>query len=161
MASRRMPSDSQRSTVISVAWRHYVTRTKSILRTKTRTLCVYKRTLISSKMNSRRSCSSGTLNMVRSTCGPHPCSWKLNISAGELRTMFAQNAGIYLDHYFREHPHPSISWIHDLGNARYDEASRSLLIDAENANELISKHVSGFSMPLLHLQLNTLPTADA
>ncbi|KAH8107113.1 Non-repetitive/WGA-negative nucleoporin C-terminal-domain-containing protein [Cristinia sonorae] len=63
------------------------------------------------------------------------------IEHGELRTMFAQNNGPYLDRYFAEHPHPNISWIHDLGNGRYNEASHLLLTDADNANELLSKHL--------------------
>ncbi|TCD68905.1 hypothetical protein EIP91_009455 [Steccherinum ochraceum] len=73
------------------------------------------------------------------------------IEHGELRTMFAQDSGTYLDQYFAEHPHPSISWIHDLGRGRYDQASKSLLEDAENANELLSKHLMLSIGKLSHL----------
>ncbi|KAH9900978.1 Non-repetitive/WGA-negative nucleoporin C-terminal-domain-containing protein [Cubamyces lactineus] len=63
------------------------------------------------------------------------------IEHGELRTMFAQDHNEYLDAFFAEHPHPGISWIHDLGRGRYALASQALLTEAEHAPELVSKHL--------------------
>ncbi|KAI0331109.1 hypothetical protein GY45DRAFT_1322812 [Cubamyces sp. BRFM 1775] len=63
------------------------------------------------------------------------------IEHGELRTMFAQEHNEYLDMFFAEHPHPGISWIHDLGRGRYALASQALLTEAEHAPELVSKHL--------------------
>lgn len=61
---------------------------------------------------------------------------------GELRTMFAQEQDEYLDKFFAEHPHPNISWIHQLGKGDYGSASETLLEQAHNASELDSKQVS-------------------
>ncbi|KAI0362165.1 hypothetical protein OH77DRAFT_1515456 [Trametes cingulata] len=77
------------------------------------------------------------------------------IEHGELRTMFAQNHSEYLDTFFAEHPHPGISWIHDLGRGRYALASQALLTEAEHAPELVSKHLMLSIGKLSHLaQLN-------
>jgi len=73
------------------------------------------------------------------------------IEHGELRTMFAQNNGGYLDQYFADHPHLNISWIHDLGNGRYGAASRTLLLDADSANELAAQHLMLSIGKLAHL----------
>ncbi|KII88453.1 hypothetical protein PLICRDRAFT_110437 [Plicaturopsis crispa FD-325 SS-3] len=65
------------------------------------------------------------------------------IEHGELRTMFAQEDayGEYMDKFFDQHPHPSISWIHDLGKGRHGAASETLLIQAQGAKDLASKHL--------------------
>lgn len=55
--------------------------------------------------------------------------------------MFAQEHGNYLDKFFARRPNPSISWIHDFGKRRYGPASESLLLEAETASELETKHV--------------------
>ena len=70
--------------------------------------------------------------------------------------MFAQEHNEYLDSFFAEHPHPGISWIHDLGRGRYALASQALLTEAEHAPELVSKHVSY----LCHTILDTFPDVD-
>lgn len=61
---------------------------------------------------------------------------------GELRTLFAQEHDQYLDEFFAENPQPDISWINDLGRARYGLASDALLRVAAHASELEVKHVS-------------------
>ncbi|KZT70169.1 hypothetical protein DAEQUDRAFT_709105 [Daedalea quercina L-15889] len=63
------------------------------------------------------------------------------IEHGELRTLFAQEHDQYLDEFFVEHPQPDISWIHDLGQARYGPASDALLNVASHASELEVKHL--------------------
>ena len=63
------------------------------------------------------------------------------IEHGELRALFAQDHIEYLDLFFAEHPHPSISWIHDLGRGRFAQAAQDLQSEAEHAPELVSKHV--------------------
>ncbi|KAJ8487889.1 hypothetical protein ONZ51_g3889 [Trametes cubensis] len=73
------------------------------------------------------------------------------IEHGELRTMFAQEHNEYLDSFFAEHPHPGISWIHDLGRGRYALASQALLTEAEHAPELVSKHLMLSVGKLSHL----------
>ncbi|KAL7283436.1 hypothetical protein ACG7TL_002866 [Trametes sanguinea] len=73
------------------------------------------------------------------------------IEHGELRTMFAQDHSPYLDTFFAEHPHPGISWIHDLGRGRYALASQALLAEAEHAPELVSKHLMLSVGKLSHL----------
>lgn len=60
---------------------------------------------------------------------------------GELRTLFAQEHDQYLDEFFAENPQPDISWINDLGRARYGLAADALLHVAGNASELEVKHV--------------------
>ena len=65
---------------------------------------------------------------------------------GEVRTLFAQENDPafngYLDKFFAAHPYPSVSWIHDVGQGRYDVGSNALLEEAETAGELSAKHVS-------------------
>ncbi|OCH94941.1 hypothetical protein OBBRIDRAFT_788678 [Obba rivulosa] len=73
------------------------------------------------------------------------------IEHGELRTMFAQEHDAYLGDFFSQHPHPGISWIHDLGHKRYGQASKALLSEAEGASELASKHLMLSIGKLSHL----------
>ena len=61
--------------------------------------------------------------------------------AGELRVMFAQEHGDYLDKFFSRRPNLSISWIYDMEKGRFGSASESLLSEAETASELATKHV--------------------
>ncbi|KAF9533020.1 hypothetical protein CPB83DRAFT_903494 [Crepidotus variabilis] len=65
------------------------------------------------------------------------------IQNGELRTMFEQEPSTskFLDSFFRERPHPSISWIHDLGKERFDFAATALLLDADTATNLEAKQL--------------------
>ncbi|EPS98566.1 hypothetical protein FOMPIDRAFT_1061291 [Fomitopsis schrenkii] len=63
------------------------------------------------------------------------------IEHGELRTLFAQEHDQYLDEFFAENPQPDISWINDLGRARYGLASDALLRVAAHASELEVKHL--------------------
>jgi len=62
---------------------------------------------------------------------------------GEVRTMFEQEADYanYMDSFFRDKPNVAISWIHDLGQGRYNPAADALLRDAEVANNLEGRHV--------------------
>ncbi|KZT09491.1 uncharacterized protein LAESUDRAFT_646564 [Laetiporus sulphureus 93-53] len=62
------------------------------------------------------------------------------IEHGELRTLFARRHDEYLDAFFASHPHPSISWIHDLGRGRYDYASKALLLESERTVNLEERH---------------------
>ena len=65
------------------------------------------------------------------------------IEHGELRTMFAQHDHIeYMDLFFAEHPHPSISWLHDLGRGQYASASQALHSVAGHASDIVSMQVS-------------------
>lgn len=82
-------------------------------------------------------------------CQLAPLSWRclLTCRAGELRTLFAQEHDQFLDEFFAENPQPDISWIHDLGRARYGVASGALLHVAAHAGELEVKHVSNSSEP--------------
>lgn len=69
------------------------------------------------------------------------------IEHGELRTMFARhNHTGYMDLFFAEHPHPSISWLYDLGRGRYSLASQALQSEAEHASEIVSMQV-GYRVP--------------
>ena len=66
--------------------------------------------------------------------------------------MFAQQDiySEFMDRFFAENSHPSVSWIHDLGKCRYELASRTLFEEAQNAYSLQSKHVN------LNLALSTV-----
>lgn len=57
--------------------------------------------------------------------------------------MFAQESiyGGYMDKFFAEHHHPSISWIHDLGRERHGAASETLLAISKDMHDLQTKHV--------------------
>jgi nuclear pore complex protein Nup133 len=57
--------------------------------------------------------------------------------------MFAQEEryGHDIDKFFEEHPNRTISWIHDLGTRKYGPASQSLLAEAQNAPEVLSKEL--------------------
>ncbi|KAK7054841.1 hypothetical protein VNI00_003304 [Paramarasmius palmivorus] len=79
------------------------------------------------------------------------------IQHGELRVMFAQQPSHneYLDKYFAEHPNPAISWIHDLGNRRHEEAATALLKVATLETNLETKQLMlsiGKLSQLAHLQ---------
>ncbi|EJF65900.1 hypothetical protein DICSQDRAFT_49916 [Dichomitus squalens LYAD-421 SS1] len=74
------------------------------------------------------------------------------IEHGELRTLFAQQDHIeYMDLFFAEHPHPGISWLHDLGRGRFALASQALLSEAEHAPEIASKQLMLSMGKLSHL----------
>ncbi|KAI0957243.1 hypothetical protein AcW1_005700 [Taiwanofungus camphoratus] len=73
------------------------------------------------------------------------------IEHGELRTMFTQEHDEYMDAFFSKYPNPAISWIHDLGRGRYGLVSESLLSEAENATELVAKHLMLSIGKLSHL----------
>ncbi|KAF7967089.1 hypothetical protein HWV62_35891 [Athelia sp. TMB] len=64
------------------------------------------------------------------------------IEHGELRVMFAQEDayGGYIDRFFAEQHHPSISWVNDLGKGRFSSASRTLLEESRDAGDLEIKH---------------------
>jgi nuclear pore complex protein Nup133 len=57
--------------------------------------------------------------------------------------MFNQEAqtGEYLDTFFKQRPNIGISWIHDIGTAKYVSAASALLQDAGSAVNLEAKHV--------------------
>ncbi|KAF8892544.1 Non-repetitive/WGA-negative nucleoporin C-terminal-domain-containing protein [Infundibulicybe gibba] len=75
------------------------------------------------------------------------------IQHGELRLMFSQadTNHVYMDRFFTEHPHPSISWIHDLGKERHSSAAAALLAEAEHATNLEVKHLMLSIGKLSHL----------
>lgn len=64
--------------------------------------------------------------------------------------MFAQEStyGEYMDKFFAEHHHPTISWIHDLGRGRHGAASETLLAVSQDTNDLQIKHVRAFRYPV-------------
>jgi nuclear pore complex protein Nup133 len=57
--------------------------------------------------------------------------------------MFAQDdvQSAYMDKFFAAHPNPSISWVHDLGQRRYEDSASALLSESEHATQLETKHV--------------------
>lgn len=71
------------------------------------------------------------------------------VRTGELRAMFSEEDthSAYLDKFFGENPNTAISWIYDLGKARYVVAVTALLIEAEQAKNLEAKHVIRFFSP--------------
>ncbi|KAJ7632668.1 hypothetical protein FB45DRAFT_978375 [Roridomyces roridus] len=75
------------------------------------------------------------------------------IQHGELRVMFSQDEvhSGFLDKYFATHPDPSISWIHDLGQRRYEAAAAALLTESQNAAQLNTKHLMLSIGKLAHL----------
>ncbi|KAF5381087.1 hypothetical protein D9615_003993 [Tricholomella constricta] len=75
------------------------------------------------------------------------------IQHGELRIMFAHDDShsAYLDRFFAENHNTSISWINDLGKARYGAAAASLLTEAEQASSLEAKHLMLSIGKLSHL----------
>ncbi|TFY72665.1 hypothetical protein EVG20_g323 [Dentipellis fragilis] len=79
--------------------------------------------------------------------------YKWYIEHGELRAMFAQEDTYsdYIDRFFTKHWHPSISWIHDLRQNRYDAAAESLLSESHSAGELTSKQLMLSIGKLSHL----------
>ncbi|KAG9226276.1 hypothetical protein CCMSSC00406_0003155 [Pleurotus cornucopiae] len=79
------------------------------------------------------------------------------IQHGELRIMFAQEDlySIYFDRFFASNPHPSISWLHDLGKGRYESTAQTLLEEANRSTNLPSKQFLlsvGKLSELVHLQ---------
>jgi nuclear pore complex protein Nup133 len=60
--------------------------------------------------------------------------------------MFAVEGSVahdaYMDKYFTQHPHPAISWVHDVGKGRYKSAAGALLEESSQATHLEEKHVS-------------------
>ncbi|KAF7363465.1 Methyltransferase type 11 [Mycena sanguinolenta] len=75
------------------------------------------------------------------------------IQHGELRVMFSQDdmQTAYMDKFFAAHPDPSISWIHDLGQRRYEAAATALLSESESASQLKAKHLMLSIGKLAHL----------
>ncbi|KAJ6547586.1 hypothetical protein B0H19DRAFT_1266498 [Mycena capillaripes] len=75
------------------------------------------------------------------------------IQHGELRVMFSQDdvQSTYMDKFFTTHPDSSISWIHDLGQRRYQAAADALLSESETATRLNAKHLMLSIGKLAHL----------
>ncbi|KAF7338280.1 Methyltransferase type 11 [Mycena venus] len=75
------------------------------------------------------------------------------IQHGELRVMFSQDdvQSTYMDKFFATNPDSSISWIHDLGQRRYEAAADALLSDSETASQLKTKHLMLSIGKLAHL----------
>ncbi|KAK7014839.1 methyltransferase type 11 [Favolaschia claudopus] len=75
------------------------------------------------------------------------------IQHGELRVMFSQDEvqSAYIDKFFAAHPDPSISWIHDLEQRRYEAAAEALLSESEGAVQLTTKHLMLSIGKLAHL----------
>ncbi|TFK76396.1 hypothetical protein BDN72DRAFT_755585 [Pluteus cervinus] len=76
------------------------------------------------------------------------------IQHGELRILFAQGGRHYeqyLDEFFTRNPHHNISWLHDLGKARFNSAAASLLHESKHAKDLEAKHLMLSIGKLSHL----------
>ncbi|KAG5635761.1 hypothetical protein H0H81_010181 [Sphagnurus paluster] len=75
------------------------------------------------------------------------------IQHGELRVMFAHDNShsAYMDNFFTENHYPSISWINDLGKARYGAAAESLHGESEHASNLQAKQLMLSIGKLSHL----------
>ncbi|KAJ7774888.1 hypothetical protein B0H16DRAFT_78349 [Mycena metata] len=75
------------------------------------------------------------------------------VQHGELRVMFSQDDvhSIYMDKFFASHPDSSISWIHDLGQRRYEAAAEALLAESVDATQLSTKHLMLSIGKLAHL----------
>ncbi|KAJ7940617.1 Non-repetitive/WGA-negative nucleoporin C-terminal-domain-containing protein [Mycena leptocephala] len=75
------------------------------------------------------------------------------IQHGELRVMFSQDdvQSAYMDKFFAAHPDASISWIHDLGQRRYEAAADALLSESETVTQLNTKHLMLSIGKLAHL----------
>ncbi|KAJ7046830.1 hypothetical protein C8F04DRAFT_1227029 [Mycena alexandri] len=75
------------------------------------------------------------------------------VQHGELRVMFSQDDvhSIYMDKFFASHPDSSISWIHDLGQRRYEAAAEALLAESDDATQLSTKHLMLSIGKLAHL----------
>ncbi|KAI5123360.1 hypothetical protein M0805_001781 [Coniferiporia weirii] len=65
------------------------------------------------------------------------------IDHAELRCMFAQSElyGTYIDAFFEKHPHPNVSWMHELGKGRWGTASLTLLAQSGHASDLATRNV--------------------
>ncbi|KAJ7172457.1 methyltransferase type 11 [Mycena filopes] len=79
------------------------------------------------------------------------------VQHGELRVMFSQDdmQSIYMDKFFASRPDSAISWIHDLGQRRYEAAAEALLAESETAPKLSTKHLMlsiGKLADLAHVQ---------
>ncbi|KAF9075250.1 hypothetical protein BDP27DRAFT_40146 [Rhodocollybia butyracea] len=79
------------------------------------------------------------------------------IQHGEVRTLFAQTEAysVYMDNFFANNPTSSISWIHDLGKKRHQEAAKALLAESQQAVSLEVKHLElsiGKLANLVHLR---------
>ncbi|KAF9464745.1 hypothetical protein BDZ94DRAFT_1161306 [Collybia nuda] len=75
------------------------------------------------------------------------------IQHGEVRCIFTEEDDhtVYLDKFFRESHNNTISWMHDLGKARYEAAATALLVEAEQARTLETKHLMLSIGKLSHL----------
>ncbi|KAJ7774554.1 hypothetical protein DFH07DRAFT_102982 [Mycena maculata] len=75
------------------------------------------------------------------------------IQHGELRVMFSQDdvQSAWMDKFFATHPDSSISWLHDLGQRRYEAAAAALLTESESATQLETKHLMLSIGKLAHL----------
>ncbi|KAJ7109426.1 hypothetical protein C8R44DRAFT_634983 [Mycena epipterygia] len=75
------------------------------------------------------------------------------IHHGELRVMFSQDEvqSTYMDKFFATHADSSISWIHHLGERRYEDAAEALLSESEIATQLNTKHLMLSIGKLAHL----------
>jgi hypothetical protein len=89
------------------------------------------------------SCSHGTLNMVGLLFLNIGSSTDPSFVTAELRSLYAHSDlnSQYIDAYFRKHPQPTMSWIQDLGNGRWGDASGTLLKQSEHATHLATRHV--------------------
>ncbi|KAF8921233.1 hypothetical protein CPB85DRAFT_1428242 [Mucidula mucida] len=87
------------------------------------------------------------------------------IQHGELRVLFTQDdmhVG-YMDKFFATVPNPAISWIHDLGLHRYEDAALALLEESKESTNLASKRFMlsvGKLTHLAHLQSAPSPEPD-
>lgn len=71
-------------------------------------------------------------------------STHVSLRVDEVRCLFLQSEthGEYIDSFFVKNPHPSLSWIHDLGKDRWVKASMTLLDQSDKTKDLNVRHVS-------------------
>lgn len=65
------------------------------------------------------------------------------IDQGQLYDLLNQDEayGAYLTAFFQQHPHPELSWIHDIASNRYGEAAAALVAVEGNTDQLAQQHV--------------------
>jgi hypothetical protein len=141
MGTHLLRLNLQRSTGISAVLLHCAIKTRFTPHIKIRMPSGYRPILTASKMSSPRSFIGGTFSTVRGLA-----RWPRVFSCagtGELRVMFSQDdvQGVYMDKFFAAYPDPAISWIHHLGQRRYEDAAEALLSESEAATHLNTKHV--------------------
>ena len=113
---------------------------------RTNTLTDYVNTLSAIETSSRTGCASGTSSMVSRPCCRSKANRRLLLPlhyTAELRCLYAQGEvyGDYVDAFFARHPHPGMSWVHDIEKGRWGVASQTLLAQSNRTSDLEIRHV--------------------